>query len=551
MTSPNAEIFKRVTFFFAAESMELSEVERCCCVVSVSEASSSKGPVSFSGVLVHPNTGTVICTGLPFSRFVTGQERHSADVRLLRPPNLSKKLQIRVSFSSQRHLRANQCAQGSPVVPFAGQTYQADAELLMLVNCLEFKQAFQAVFREADQWRFHGDKEEAEDEDLLRDAQFLSWFAVLRTDVVADICSGSVLWQDASTLQKGGPVVACGSPFGSLCLDLFISTISRGIISNLAGEGNAVILTDARCLPGTEGGGLFAVRDGGGLCLAGLIVSPFGWRANEWIGLTLVCSVRMIFGSIVSCTSAQDPLREVWPCSRESDVRISNTAQEGNAARYPLVCFVDSGHYWGSGVVVAPDLVLTCRHVVNGKSTVNLKFHHKERVQDMTGDVLFSTKASSPYDVALVQLRRSLPEAVVPQMAQRFSPGESVLVVGYGGLGRRCGPSLTCGILSKAIGPNQRPIMLQTTCAVQSGASGGAVVRTCSGELLGIVSSNTRDLAAKVTYPHLNFSIPVTVLQELLHQFNLTGDVDVFKVLDTTEEEVKRVWRLQDTPSKL
>lgn len=45
------------------------------------------------------------------------------------------------------------------------------------------------------------------------------------------------------------------------------------------------------------------------------------------------------------------------------------------------------------------------------------------RVPDIKGDVLFSTKASSPYDLALVQLRDSVTEAVVPKMAQSFNPG--------------------------------------------------------------------------------------------------------------------------------
>lgn len=65
------------------------------------------------------------------------------------------------------------------------------------------------------------------------------------------------------------------------------------------------------------------------------------------------------------------------------------------------------------------------------------------------------------------------------------SAGESVVVVGYGGLGQACGPSLTTGILSKAISLNYQPVMIQTTCAVQAGASGGAVVRPHTGELLG------------------------------------------------------------------
>lgn len=67
----------------------------------------------------------------------------------------------------------------------------------------------------------------------------------------------------------------------------------------------------------------------------------------------------------------------------------------------------------------------------------------------------------------------------------------------------------------------------------------------------GIVASNTRDLAAKVTYPHLNFSIPVTVFQRSLQHFEQTRDVNVFKVLDTTETGVSTVWRLKGAQSKL
>ncbi|XP_034754495.1 peroxisomal leader peptide-processing protease isoform X2 [Etheostoma cragini] len=532
--------------------MEVNEVEKYCCVVKVFEAFSAKKPVSCSGVIVHPQTGTVICTGVPFSCFTTDKEPLTAADRFLSPHSFSAKLKIRVSFSTERYSDSNQSAQGEASSPSRSKTTlqrEVAAELLMLVDCLEFKHTFQAVFQEADQWRFHGDEE---DEGLIRDAQFLSWIAVLKTSVTdSSTKAGTIPWRSSSSLQKGCPVVACGSPFGSLCLDLFISTLSRGIISNLTGEENAVILTDARCLPGTEGGGLFAVTGKGNVHLVGLIVSPFGWKANEWIGLTLVCSVQLIFRNIICCTRAQDPLCDVWLHPGEGDLLMSTVAHESRDIKCPTVCFVDSGRFWGSGVVVASQLVMTCRHVVNGKSTVTLKFHHRDRVHDAVGDVLFSTKASSPYDLALVQLRESATDAVVPRMVQSYNPGESVVVVGYGGLGRRCGPSLTCGVLSKAISLKDQPVMLQTTCAVQAGTSGGAVVRTSSGELLGIVSSNTRDLAAKVTYPHLNFSIPVTVFHRLLQLFHQTRDANVFRVLDTTETEVSTVWRLQGAQSKL
>lgn len=68
------------------------------------------------------------------------------------------------------------------------------------------------------------------------------------------------------------------------------------------------------------------------------------------------------------------------------------------------------------------------------------------------------------------------------------SLGEDVVVVGYGALGGNCGPSSTSGILSRVITHQSQPVMLQTTCAVQSGASGGAVVRPSTGELLGNIS---------------------------------------------------------------
>ncbi|XP_024152263.1 peroxisomal leader peptide-processing protease [Oryzias melastigma] len=526
--------------------MEFKDVENCCCVIKVSEAFSDKQHISCSGVLVSPQTGVILSTGIPFSRYIKDQDCLSSDPRFLSPENFSDKLQIRVSFSSPRD--CNQRSRlNAPRLPPHRKQQTVSSKLLMLVNCVEFRQAFLEVFPKADQWRFHGDKEE---EEQVRDAQFLSWFAVLKVDV-DDRSAGTIPWQRSSSLEKGTPVVACGSPFGSLCLDLFISTLSRGIISNLAGEDNAVILTDARCLPGTEGGGLFVVECADGASLIGLIVSPFGWRENEWIGLTLVCSIHMIIKNIIRCTGAGNVLTDGEPRPGMADLQVSATGQEVKAVQYPTVCFVDSGSVWGSGVFVTKKLVVTCRHVVSGKSAVTLKFNHMNKVLDVLGDVIFCTKASSPYDLALVELRVPVPGAVVPRMSQSFNPGVAVLVVAYGGLGRRCGPSQTCGILSKAICLDHQPVMLQTTCAVQAGASGGAVVQKQTGELLGIVSSNTRDLAARVTYPHLNFSIPVTVFQALLQKFLQTTDINVFKVLNTSKKEVRQVWRLQGQQSKL
>lgn len=63
--------------------------------------------------------------------------------------------------------------------------------------------------------------------------------------------------------------------------------------------------------------------------------------------------------------------------------------------------------------------------------------------------------------------------------------GEEVSVVGFGVFGQSCGPSVTSGILSAVITVDDKPVMLQTTCAIHGGSSGGALFSTNSGKLLG------------------------------------------------------------------
>lgn len=125
---------------------------------------------------------------------------------------------------------------------------------------------------------------------------------------------------------------------------------------------------------------------------------------------------------------------------------------------------------------------------------------------------MFATEESSPFDVAVVELEESVPGFVPPCLADTFLPGkpwgdagrcgrgclsplhppaaspipgEEVSVVGFGALGRACGPSVTAGILSAVVAVAGRPVMLQTTCAVHGGSSGGPLVSSRSRCLMG------------------------------------------------------------------
>lgn len=59
------------------------------------------------------------------------------------------------------------------------------------------------------------------------------------------------------------------------------------------------------------------------------------------------------------------------------------------------------------------------------------------------------------------------------------------------------------------------------------------------------MASNTRDNDTGATYPHLNFSVPITVLQPGLRRYRQTGDLGGLRELDSAAEPEKVVWRLQ------
>ncbi|XP_052429083.1 peroxisomal leader peptide-processing protease [Carassius gibelio] len=525
----------------------MKNVEETCCVVTVSEkplnltSGSQNKELSCSGVFLNYQAGIVVCSGILFSRFINDRQCMEKNAKILHSESFTKEIQVSLDYI---HLCANQsCATDRR------NTSRQEAQLLMMINCVEFQDAFQKIFKGADNWGFCSGTLDTE---VLEDSRFLSWFALLKVPTSSSCtCKETIPWVESGSLKKGCHVIACGSPFGALCPDLFMNTISKGIISNLAGHENALVLTDARCLPGTEGGGVF-ISKGNRSYLVGLIVSPLCWKSDKWIGLTLVCSVHLILKNMLKAGAIQESLIE------KSSQLITGSFQDPLTTNrkpgsefFTGVLLIESGHLWGSGVLLNQNLVLTCRHVVNEKSELTVRVNFGERFHAVSGKVLYSSAPSSPYDIAVMELQEPLAASVKTQFTTYLHPGEDVLVVGYGALGSSCGPSLTSGILSRVITHQSRPVMLQTTCAVQSGASGGAVLRSATGELLGIVSSNTRDFAAKVTYPHLNFSIPVTVLERLLRCFAQTGDAAVFKVLDSAEDDVRKIWRLQSLQSKL
>ncbi|XP_067876545.1 peroxisomal leader peptide-processing protease-like [Heterodontus francisci] len=525
---------------------------------------------SCSGLLLDGKRGLVLCHGQIFFPFLQQREQDLRRKPFLLPGAFHKDLQIHVQFPA-----ANLRTKPNPPLPLAPnhagaldaeaeplnsdsnpklpsvapglvklQSY-SQAEMLLVFPCPEFQAIFQTLFNKSDKWHFYSEDKEQELRSELLD---LVWFGLLRCPGWADDALGGENLQYARSecLRKGQPLFSCASPFASFCSEIFMNTLSKGIVSNLAGERNAMILTDARCLPGTEGGGIY-VKSQDLYYLVGLIVAPLCWKANEWVGLTLVCSVTCIFETVRRILDGFDKsCKKVSFCSVSGHLPLTNPGRHSLTRLLTAVALLECDRVWGSGVIVSPRLILTCRHVLDQASAVRVKIQSDSNsCLVLKGRVLFATKENSAYDVAVVELEDDLPAVEPPAIASGFSTGEDVCVIGYGVFGHTCGPSVTAGILSAVITVDNQPVMLQTTCGVHAGASGGPVIRTSNGELLGIVSSNARNNSAGATYPHLNFSLPITVLQPLLSAYNQTRDVGVFEGLNKASDRLRALWRLQ------
>uniref|UniRef100_A0A8C5QZM8 Peroxisomal leader peptide-processing protease n=1 Tax=Leptobrachium leishanense TaxID=445787 RepID=A0A8C5QZM8_9ANUR len=325
--------------------------------------------------------------------------------------------------------------------------------------------------------------------------------------------------------------------------DIGFWTLTTSILaaSVTAGEQNVVLLTDARCLPGSEGSGIFSFEDSV-LGLVGIIVAPLCWKTNEWVGLTLACSFNLILENLVRAsrrfsTDVKNQLMQLMPVGN----RVTNLRRTLQPVEQliPSVVLVDSGQVWGSGVLLKTNIVLTCRHVLRGASKVSVKIRPptSKKYRTITGRVVFASSESSPYDIAVLELEALSGAIPEPVLASQNNIGEEVFVVGFGALGESCDPSVTSGILSAVICAEEAPVMLQTTCAVHGGSSGGPLFAEGSGELLGIVASNTRD--------------NITVLHNALGRYIEYGDVRAFQELNKVKRNVSDVWRLQRKAEKV
>ncbi|CAC5409704.1 TYSND1 [Mytilus coruscus] len=520
------------------------------CVVSVKVNGEDKK--TLSGVLIDTKSGLVLTHGTLVSSLLTDQQMNSlqnkgilqnnfhhwdAEVCLQRTNIQDSNKNLRSILNSSdigtltesETWQKNLCSEYSANVKaiFSLKKLQNVVSFLLPENKWEFVEDFASQETPDDQSKFYA---------------MLSCFIILKLNNWKSYNNNlSVLAYDQ--LDKGNNLEIEATPFGGLCPEIFLNSRSTGVLSNKAG--GILLMTDARCVPGSEGGPVFC-RKGHHRYLVGLIITSLCWKANEWVGLSMACAIT-------------DVLKRVKQICRMEMTYMENIIRARNnlSEMIEMIPLIVVGSNWGSCVVIGQDnghsILLTCSHVVKESdyNTVKLKFTDHQKPHK--GKVIYKTPVDEQFDIAVLTCPLNS-EKHVQISPKPVSQGDRVYVIGHAVFGeeKNLEPTITSGIISKVLCINNVPVMIQTTCAVHAGASGGAIVNQY-GQLVGIPVSNAKDTESKATYPHINMCIPIATVAPIIQQYMASRDASILGNLTIKHKHVKKLWMLDTihTASKL
>ncbi|PIK48171.1 putative peroxisomal leader peptide-processing protease-like [Apostichopus japonicus] len=505
------------------------------------EPNDTSSQSSCSGFIVDPREGFILTTGGLFSQVLPAADLQNGIVKGDSHP---QGYGIKVFWETKRRGRLKSCR----------------CRLVGLWSCDALADSLNRLFRKSAVGaskersrrggRWDGEEEQrcggigGEGCQRPREGYFLAVFVCL--DQSRRLTVGrslELLHHTNESYLSGNYLAVTGTPFGSLCPSAFVGSYTGGVVTNLTGKGDVVLLTDARCLPGTEGAAVFLEPENTEEPVAvGLVVAPMCFRTNQWLDYRSCAPSTKLYPTCLK--SFRNPghfyliFKTVFYRLIKTGPRCHNFLNS--------IQLVKVGSSWGSGVVVDSErkFLLTCRHVVldaiNKNNTVVVRVD-RETNSWCRAKVIFATSKTSVIDFAIIQLvgrhRDRFPLTEV-ELSVDTREGERLFAVGFPLFSpeTRLSASVTSGHVSKVIYYQGQPVMMQTSCGVHPGSSGGALISQRTGKLVGIIANNCRDDTHSVTIPHLNFAIPNSVFLKPLKKFLRTGDLEHLDALTLSHE---------------
>ncbi|CAF4788024.1 unnamed protein product [Pieris macdunnoughi] len=157
----------------------------------------------------------------------------------------------------------------------------------------------------------------------------------------------------------------------------------------------------------------------------------------------------------------------------------------------------------------------------------------------------------NPVDKKMIKFMESLEKDDDSRMMSFFK-GESVLAAGYPYFNENnledLKPTVTSGHVN-----NVSPSLIQTSCCVQSGFSGGPIFRISNSnkvEVLGIIASNAKTETG-ACYPYINMAVPTRAFLKIIQHFILDRDETRLSTIENNREMIQSQWRLLPYRSKI
>lgn len=190
----------------------------------------------------------------------------------------------------------------------------------------------------------------------------------------------------------------------------------------------------------------------------------------------------------------------------------------------------------GSGSMVADRFLITNAHVVErARSIFVAGFAGKTEAEPVIVD--------ETNDLALLRLHESFGPSQIVFRDAGVHLGETAVTLGYplsGLLGR--GPQFTSGSVSNLLGPGDDARLMQITCPIQPGSSGGPVFDE-SGLLIAVVTATLSNAQ------NVNFAVRSALVLPLLDaaslDFERRGKGPTLQMSEIVKANSKFVWRVE------
>ena len=202
-----------------------------------------------------------------------------------------------------------------------------------------------------------------------------------------------------------------------------------------------------------------------------------------------------------------------------------------------------TSYSFGTGVVLSADgYIITNTHVIEGCSSVEVV------LQDDSSYEALLVGMDVPTDLAVLKIDAQDLHPAVFGNSDELQVGDTVVAIGNP-LGQELRGTMTDGIIS-AINRDvdvdgYSMVLIQTTAALNSGNSGGALINEY-GQVVGI--TNMKMSAYDDTVEGLGFAIPTTtvktVVDDLIHQGYVSGEPSIGITCYTVTEEMAEEYDL-------